>query len=66
MARQLAETSLHSFGWSKQLLTDSLHTPLEAQLERERQTLTTCASNSDGREGLQAFVEKRRPRYRRP
>ncbi len=61
MARELAGGSLNSFGWSKQLLTDSFNMAFEAQIERERAGLCCCAAHPDGIEGLQAFVEKRRP-----
>ncbi len=61
MAHKLAGGSLSSFGWSKQLLTDSFTTSFEAQIERERAGLCSCATHPDGKEGLQAFVEKRRP-----
>jgi 2-(1,2-epoxy-1,2-dihydrophenyl)acetyl-CoA isomerase len=61
MAHELASGSLNSFGWSKQLLTDSFNTAFEAQIERERAGLRSCAAHPDGKEGLQAFVEKRRP-----
>jgi 2-(1,2-epoxy-1,2-dihydrophenyl)acetyl-CoA isomerase len=61
MARELANVSLSSFGWSKQLLTDSYNTAFEAQIERERAGLCSCAAHPDGKEGLQAFVEKRKP-----
>jgi 2-(1,2-epoxy-1,2-dihydrophenyl)acetyl-CoA isomerase len=59
MARDLAKGSLHSFGWCKQLLTDSFHTGFEAQIERERIGLSSCAAHPDGQEGLKAFAEKR-------
>ena len=61
MAHKLADGSLNSFGWSKQLLTDSFNTAFEAQIERERAGLCSCATHPDGGEGLQAFVEKRKP-----
>ncbi len=61
MACELASGSLNSFGWSKQLLTDSFNVAFEEQVERERAALRSCAAHADGREGLQAFVEKRRP-----
>jgi 2-(1,2-epoxy-1,2-dihydrophenyl)acetyl-CoA isomerase len=61
MARQLASGSLNSFGWSKQLLTDSFNMAFETQIERERAGLCNCAAHPDGKEGLQAFVEKRKP-----
>jgi 2-(1,2-epoxy-1,2-dihydrophenyl)acetyl-CoA isomerase len=61
MARELAKGSLHSFGWCKQLLTDSFHTAFEAHIERERLGLSSCGAHPDGREGLKAFTEKRKP-----
>ncbi|HYQ90864.1 MAG TPA: enoyl-CoA hydratase-related protein, partial [Candidatus Competibacteraceae bacterium] len=64
MARTLLRKSLHTFGWSKQLLTDSFETPFETQLERERQGLVSCASHREGIEGMSAFLEKRKPDYR--
>jgi len=63
MARELAKTSLHSFGLSKQLLNDSFGNSLETQLERERKGLSGCGSHADGQEGLKAFVEKRKPAF---
>jgi len=61
MARELSGRSLHAFGWAKRLLTDSFETPLETQMERERDGLGACAAHPDGAEGLAAFVAKRRP-----
>jgi len=61
MAHELARGSLNSFGWTKQLLTDSFNMAFEAQIERERAGLCSCAAHPDGTEGLQAFVEKRKP-----
>lgn len=63
MARELTKCSLNSFGLSKQLLTDSFHTAFETQLEQERMRLSNCAGHPDGKEGLQAFIEKRKPVY---
>jgi len=63
MARELAEGSLHSFGWCKQLLMDSFHTPFESHIERERQGLSSCAAHPDGQEGLKAFSERRKPKF---
>ena len=63
MARRLAQRSVNSFGAVKRLLTDSFDTAFEAQIERERNGLTSCAAHPDGREGLQAFTEKRKPRF---
>jgi 2-(1,2-epoxy-1,2-dihydrophenyl)acetyl-CoA isomerase len=63
MANELAKGSLNSFGWSKQLLTDSFNSSFETHLERERSGLSSCAAHPDGKEGLQAFAEKRQPRF---
>ena len=63
MAHELSRNSLNSFGWSKQLLTDSFNSSFEAHIERERWGLSQCAIHPDGREGLSAFIEKRRPTF---
>ena len=61
MLHRLTEKSVHSFGWSKKLLTDSFNGSLESHLELEREGLSDCANHSDGQEGLKAFIEKRKP-----
>jgi 2-(1,2-epoxy-1,2-dihydrophenyl)acetyl-CoA isomerase len=63
MARELMGRSLHSFGQAKELLTDSLSTPLEVQLENERMAIHACAIHPDGIEGVTAFATKRKPVY---
>lgn len=61
MAKRVATGSLEAFGQCKQLLTDSFDTAFETHIERERAALRHCASHPDGREGLKAFKEKRKP-----
>jgi 2-(1,2-epoxy-1,2-dihydrophenyl)acetyl-CoA isomerase len=63
MLQQLSQRSIHSFGWTKKLLTDSFSTSFESQIEMERVGLCDCAGHSDGQEGLNAFVEKRKPMF---
>lgn len=63
MLEALAKTSLHSFAWSKKLLTDSFNNSLETQLELERQGISDCAAHPDGQEGIRAFAEKRKPSF---
>jgi 2-(1,2-epoxy-1,2-dihydrophenyl)acetyl-CoA isomerase len=65
LVHSVAERSLHTFGWTKRLLTNSTETPLETQLENERQGLVACVSHPDGVEGMTAFLEKRPPVYNR-
>lgn len=63
MLTRLSKTSLHSFAWSKKLMTNSFNTTLETQLELERKGISDCAAHPDGQEGLKAFVEKRKPSF---
>jgi 2-(1,2-epoxy-1,2-dihydrophenyl)acetyl-CoA isomerase len=63
LAEELAQKSLNAFGAAKQLLTDSFDTSFETQIERERKALSACAEHPEGQEGLNAFSEKRKPRY---
>jgi len=63
MAQQLSRRALNSYAWSKKLITDSYNTSFETQLELERAALEACADHPDGREGLAAFSEKRKPEY---
>jgi 2-(1,2-epoxy-1,2-dihydrophenyl)acetyl-CoA isomerase len=63
MAGDLSRGSLHSYGWSKRLINNSFDTPLETQLEQERLGIETCGNHPDGKEGLKAFQEKRKPSF---
>ncbi len=64
LAQRVAAGSLEAFGQCKQLLTDSFDTAFETHIERERAALRHCASHPDGREGLKAFKEKRKPQFK--
>ena len=64
MAMEILNGSLNSFISSKKLLNVSFETPLEAQLEKERMGLTKCGGHPDGREGVLAFAEKRKPNFK--
>jgi len=61
MLEGLAKSALHSFAWSKRLLTESFTNTLETQLELEREGISDCARHPNGQEGIKAFVEKRKP-----
>ena len=63
MLNHLAKTALHSFAWSKKLMTESFNNTLETQLELERLGISDCGAHPNGQEGIKAFVEKRRPSY---
>lgn len=63
MLGTIAQGALHSFAWSKKLMTNSFNNTLETQLEWERQGISDCAAHPNGQEGIKAFVEKRRPSF---
>jgi 2-(1,2-epoxy-1,2-dihydrophenyl)acetyl-CoA isomerase len=63
LLRRISEISLHSFGRSKMLINNSFHATLESQLEMERLGLRDCADHPDGKEGMLAFLEKRKPNF---
>jgi 2-(1,2-epoxy-1,2-dihydrophenyl)acetyl-CoA isomerase len=63
MLTRMTRTSLHSFAWSKKLMTYSFDNTLESQLELERQGISDCGAHPDGQEGIKAFVEKRKPSF---
>ncbi|MEW6187160.1 MAG: enoyl-CoA hydratase-related protein [Thermodesulfobacteriota bacterium] len=65
MARELTRKSLTSFAWSKKLITDAFDTSFETQMERERRAISSCAAHPEGKEGLKAFTEKRKPVFNR-
>lgn len=61
LAEKIAQGSIVSFAYSKKLLTDSFSNSFETHLELERAALRSCAAHRDGREGIAAFLEKRKP-----
>ena len=63
LATEIKRVPLSSFAACKKLMTDSFNTSFENQLERERDSLARCADHPNGREGIAAFLEKRRPVY---
>ncbi len=63
MAAELSDISLHSFGLSKKLLTDSFNSSFETHIEMERSCLERCGSHPDGIEGINAFLNKRKPLF---
>jgi 2-(1,2-epoxy-1,2-dihydrophenyl)acetyl-CoA isomerase len=65
MLQELAKGSLHSFGWSKKLINESFSSSFESHIELEREGLSDCANHPDGKEGLSAFMEKRKPIFNR-
>ncbi len=59
LAGQLAEGPTRAFGGVKQLLQSAATESLETQMERETRFIAEMGTSADGREGIQAFMEKR-------
>jgi 2-(1,2-epoxy-1,2-dihydrophenyl)acetyl-CoA isomerase len=64
LVRALANGPTRAFGAVKRLFQASLNTTLEAQLAHEATELVMNGERDDGREGVAAFVAKRRPVFR--
>lgn len=62
-AELLATGSSQANAAVKTLLQASFSQSLEAQMEQEARTITACARSSEGQEGIDAFLHKRRPRF---
>jgi 2-(1,2-epoxy-1,2-dihydrophenyl)acetyl-CoA isomerase len=63
-AERLAGGPPTALALTKRLLTNSLDTSLETQLERELAYIKTCFASKDVAEAMSAFTEKRRPDFR--
>ena len=62
-AAELAAGPTQALGHAKRLLTLSPGTPLETQMEYERQAIAACGNSADFAEGTSAFLEKRAPAF---
>jgi 2-(1,2-epoxy-1,2-dihydrophenyl)acetyl-CoA isomerase len=65
LARDLAQGATLALGAAKRLLDSGLNATLETAMEDEAQAIGAMARTEDGREGIQAFIEKRAPAFRR-
>ena len=63
MAGELAEGPTGSFAVVKRLLAATFSESLETQMEHEAAGIAGCAGTPDGKEGIQAFLEKRKPSF---
>ncbi len=63
LAQRLANGPTHVYGQAKKLMYRSLENEFEAQLQLEAEIFADCAHRDDYREGVAAFVEKRKPKF---
>ena len=63
LAQQLAAGARLSNAYVKKQLLASATNDLDAQMTLEGQLLSRCAASADGREGIQAFFDKRKPEF---
>lgn len=63
VAARLAEGATRAFGRSRSLLWGSSEVSLDAQLSREAQAISKSVLEPDGREGVAAFREGRKPDF---
>ncbi len=63
LAAQLAQGPTRAYGEVKTLLDASFSGTLETQMELEARGIAAMAGTLDGKEGIRAFLEKRRPTF---
>ena len=64
LAGQIAAGPTKAFGATKRLLQSSLTDSFEAQMKNESRCISEMARTADGREGISAFVGKRKPDFK--
>ena len=64
LAAKLAQGPTKAFGGAKKLLADTFNHSLEGQMELEARMIAAMAHTHDGPEGIDAFVNKRKPQFK--
>lgn len=63
LATQLAKGPTQAYGGVKKLVMMSINDTLESQMELETRVIAQMSTTKDAREGIRAFVEKRKPSF---
>ena len=64
LARDLADGPTLAYGAVKALLNGTFDQTLESQMELEARAIADLSVTRDGQEGISAFLEKRKPKFR--
>ncbi|GAA6622675.1 enoyl-CoA hydratase/isomerase family protein [Scytonema sp. NUACC26] len=64
LAKCVAKMPIETLGRMKQLIDGSFYHTLNEQLAAESQAMAISANSTEGREGLTAFLQKRRPVFK--
>ena len=63
LAERLSNGATQAFARAKKLINQSFVTPIDKQLDDEIAFFAECATTDDFKEGVTAFVEKRKPHF---
>lgn len=63
LATELANGPTKTYGLVKDLLLNTFNDSLETQMELEARGIATASTTNDGKEGINAFLEKRTPTF---
>ena len=64
LASTLAQGPTGAFSAVKDLLNGTFDQTLESQMELEARAIAGLVATTDGQEGINAFVEKRKPEFK--
>ncbi|MCW9032745.1 MAG: enoyl-CoA hydratase/isomerase family protein [Alphaproteobacteria bacterium] len=64
LARNFAKGPTKSFGVAKRLVLSGYTETLETQMDAETRAISAAATRADGKEGVDAFLNKRKPEFK--
>ena len=63
-AKAFAAGPTKAYGATKRLLQDTWTSGLETQMDRETRSISDLTRTADARQGIDAFLNKRKPSFR--